>query len=391
MSEVHVCLVSDQLLANLIPALVRQPRKAHLMVSTEKVEKGQRLAQLLTATGVEVTWYDQVPDADFTRIFEYARRVSASIKAEHSTELILVNVTGGNKLMAFGFLVAFRSAGAEIIYLDTAHNRLEIIGESNSLEPVPNVLDVKTYLAAQGFHYESAESEDAGWKDRCLQRREVTEFLGRHAGQLLLLFRGLNQIIWRWSQNAVSDSSDPTHAFRYRPLGRLSEAIKLLSEYELLQWDGDRRIQVDMEKHGDYLSGRWLEEYAWLCARDCGFADVQSGVRGYWRSGKHGPVSNEFDVLAIHDNRMLLIECKTARLDGRGRAIVGQDLVTKIESLGRNASGLFGTTLLVAARDVEPSVAARCQAWNIALRAADDLAHLRDDLQTWKETGQFLT
>src|SRR5690606_10739303 len=51
----HLCLVSDQLLPNLIPALMQRPPWVHLVVSTAMAAQGERLRRLLEARDIAVT------------------------------------------------------------------------------------------------------------------------------------------------------------------------------------------------------------------------------------------------------------------------------------------------------------------------------------------------
>ena len=132
-----------------------------------------------------------------------------------------------------------------------------------------------------------------------------------------------------------------------------------------------------------YLSGFWLEEYAWWIASDMALSDVRCGVQGTWEgAAKKDAPKNEFDVLAVHNNRMLVVECKPLRLD-QGEQAKEQNIVTKLENLGRIAGGTFGTNLLLSARPTTRTVRSRCRSQGIPLREADALRGLRRDLQAW--------
>ncbi len=70
-------------------------------------------------------------------------------------------------------------------------------------------------------------------------------------------------------------------------------------------------------------------------------------------------------------------------------SLKGQAIVNKLESLGRNAGGLFGQTLLLSARRVEDHIRNRCRSLNIPMREGPDMARLADDLRQWFETGHI--
>ena len=160
-------------------------------------------------------------------------------------------------------------------------------------------------------------------------------------------------------------------------------------ETGLVEWSGGKELHFNTVDAARYLSGFWLEEYAWHVACDSGLQDVRCGVECTWEgtSKAHAP-RNEFDLLAVHDNRLLVIECKTLRLD-QGDHVKEQNIVTKLESLGRNAGGTFGTSLLLSARPTTNTIRSRCSSLDIPLREGLALRRLRDDLIAWRDGGRF--
>ncbi len=62
-SQAHICIVSDRLLPNLIPILMRRPRQVFLIASADMVKKGlaRRLEQILDKLKFEVTTSEGLP------------------------------------------------------------------------------------------------------------------------------------------------------------------------------------------------------------------------------------------------------------------------------------------------------------------------------------------
>jgi hypothetical protein len=100
-------------------------------------------------------------------------------------------------------------------------------------------------------------------------------------------------------------------------------------------------------------------------------------VRGRWEGG----AENEFDVLAVHGNRMLFVECKTLRL-GADEAR-DAELLYKLDSLGRLARGLFGVTWLVSAREPTAAMTERAREQRIRIIEAAQLPRLRQHVLDW--------
>ena len=97
---------------------------------------------------------------------------------------------------------------------------------------------------------------------------------------------------------------------------------------------------------------------------------------GRWesQSGSAAP-TNEFD---------LLVECKTGRLDAGEQAVA-----TRLESLGRNAGGLFGTSLLVSARELPATMKSRCRSLGIRFLERGAVQELADRISRWRDTGSL--
>ena len=89
---------------------------------------------------------------------------------------------------------------------------------------------------------------------------------------------------------------------------------------------------------------------------------------------------NEIDVLAVHSNQLLVIECKTLRFrEGEN----DNDLAYRIDSLGRAARGLFGETWLLSARKPTPSLEERARENRFRIVGPADLARFRDTVKIW--------
>ncbi len=87
---------------------------------------------------------------------------------------------------------------------------------------------------------------------------------------------------------------------------------------------------------------------------------------------------------------MQQVECKTLRLDKNSAQDKGQAIVNKLDSLGRNTGGLFGTSLLLSARRVENAIFNRCKSLGIPLLQSEQIKTLRNKLIYWKENGHIL-
>ena len=86
--------------------------------------------------------------------------------------------------------------------------------------------------------------------------------------------------------------------------------------------------------------------------------------------------------MAVHDNRILIIECKTGTKGASEQAVA-----TRLESLKRNAGGLFGASLLVSARGLASSMKRRCESLGIAIIEQGSITELQSRLEAWRDNA----
>ena len=397
MSEIHICLLSDQLLPNLIPILMERPARVYLVATDEMTARGRdkRMQRLLRREHIEVRIRGRAPSTGIDAIRQTAHKLAREIKRDETDKDLALNATGGTKLLSMGFVDVFRDQlegyPLRIIYTDTEHRVIEtLVPREVAATPMEGVLRADSYLAAQGMVLESTASDDDRWRSAVEARKAVSEYLANNCEALGPFLGMLNKLVHGSSGQVGALTPDgralaqPTQRLDRQPRGLWRQALTRIANADLVRWDDhNATLRFDSVDAARYLGGHWLEEYAWLVARDAGLDEVHCSATGRWEL-QNGPAAptNEFDLLAVHDNRLLLIECKTGRLDTGEQAVA-----TRLESLGRNAGGLFGSSLLVAARELPATMKSRCRSLGIRFLERDAVKNLTGHIGQWRETG----
>lgn len=384
-APIHLCLISDNLPANLIPVLMDRPAQVYLLASGEMSRKGltRRFQELLQKRGIAARVRENVPTAGLRELLDYARRFAGELTAAHADRAVVLNATGGNKLMALAFVEVFRERpNVEIIYTDTQHRVVEsLTKQDHPTRPMPGVLDVPTYLAAHGLAWRSALSADPVWRSRAEARKPLSQWLAHHADGLEGFLGALNALARAALDKRGETLTAPAQHFQRPPRGYWRRAIERIAAANLIAWAGGAEIRFRDAEAARYLNGFWLEEYAWRIVRDENPDDVQAGVEGTWEGNRADPSRNEFDLLTVHGNRMLVAECKTARFGREERR--DQDILYKLDSLGRTTGGLFGRRLLLSARPLPHSTLNRARSQGIEVIQGADLGKLGDYVRAW--------
>ncbi len=379
---IHVCLVSDQILANLIPALMERPDKVVLVCTADMASKklDRRLKNLLEKEGIAVNIHVNAPDAGLALIQEFAFELAATLEA--TGQPVVLNATGGTKLMALGFVEVFRGIAQRILYTDTAHRCIETLpdvqGQASAPVPMTHVLDVPRYLAAQDINSSRATSDDAEWRRCAGERKAAAKYLGRHVDRLGSFIGALNRL----ADLALGQSDRllaPQQRFDDLRPGYWTDALHELTKAKLIGWTpGSADIVFIDEERTQFLRGGWLEEYAWHTLSDENPFDVRLGLEV--SAAGSGQTRNEFDVLATHANQLLFIECKTLRFNAGEN---DNELAYKLDSLGKAARGLFGETWLLSARPPTAMLEERLRNARIRLIGPGEIPKLREAVQAW--------
>jgi putative CRISPR-associated protein (TIGR02620 family) len=393
-SIIQLCLVSDQTLQNLIPARLEayQPDHLYLLQSATMQKKGadQRLKHALELAGCKkIETINDCPDHDLPQIIAWGSALIRRLCSKHPQGRFIFNLTGGNKLMSIGLLQALRP-WCEAIYCDTEHDRLEIIHPLGrpAIALPPDLVNVKGYLAAQGFVTRPAE-HDGPTLDK---RRATTLWLAENAADLGEFIRKLNGAAAYWDPKN-KESKSPTLLPRN---GALETATaRHLLEADFLEEKAGQLTTI--KTHASYLRGGWLEEYCYAIGRELE-ADANSTHRltrarfainikidplDSTRAGKYS--LNELDAAFVHRNRMLIVECKTGRQLGDDDK--SQTILNKLEVLGEHAAGRFASKIVLTTENqIDTATAERAKRYSITILAGRQLKNLKQHIIDWMES-----
>lgn len=402
----HVCLVSAQYMANLLPILKRRPQAVELVCTPEMKQPGSGLARLTralehfgyAAAAISVRDIDSACSTDFESARLEARRLRDELLREHPGCAITLNLTGGTKTLSTAFFVEFQ--GFEVIYTDSQHgNCIRFLDGRRDAEPLGSQFSrVEDYLYCQGYEIIDAASRHPGYVERARGRRKTTELLAR-SPKLVYILALINKAVEK-TEIAVLGKDRGKNLKRVAKLAALDRAG--LENYAI----ADLRpgfIQDELSKAGlltktakggyafasadamVYLSGGWLEEWVWLVAESCkpDCCAVNVFIRSLANSGDGGSddkADNELDLVVLHNNRLLIAECKTIHWAGANGK---QDIFNKLDALGTHARGLFGESLLVSSRALDEAAVRRASAYGVRVIQEAELSGLKREIRRW--------
>lgn len=381
----HVCLVSEQLIPNVLPVLAERPRQAVLLVTSQMESQGRLLEKFLRERGVKTVSHP-IPAYDFAGALVACTKVVKDCCT--SGEKITLNVTGGTKIAALAAYQQFYFASQRIIYMDTANGRMLELGDSPAaIALTDNLLKVKDYLACYGKHLNQAAS---GLSPALLkQRREATSRLCHILVQNPKILRELN---WRVSKFREQKSPFP-FIMPFACLQGKGERIgNILMQGGIALSSTDKEVCINNEENLFYLGGGWLEEFVYntIVTMNIPGLDCRLNVHLGW----HAPnaqvkTTNELDIAFTHRNMLHIISCKTSGLDKEGPGFTkGKEALYELDSLVDNVGGLFARSMLVSVHPPHKISQQRAKDLGIDIVTGQDILALGTHLrQRWNLEG----
>jgi hypothetical protein len=373
-----LCLVSRQTLQNLLPILHYRPQRVFFLSTREEDASRVSLEAALRERGIACEPPVYVDAYDPATI----ALACAGLRDRLRGEWLIVNLTGGTKVMSLAVYRVFSQVDCEIVYTDTPNCRLLVLHpEGRAPEPLRADLNIVTYLRANG-HLASTRPRPA-WGSY----PSLSAFMGKHMTALSSFLWSLRRHVGQGTElharlPFLQNRGKGLSSLRDRPLlGMTPEVEKLLTlgkEAGLIQ---KSRITPEFAEltlsdspARAYFCGGWLEEYVEGVAREVGFDQVARGASLRWND-RPAEEKDELDVVILHRYRLHVLSCKTGAY---------KEHIYELESLSKRAGGLFASAVLVISderRSVAPTLRTRLEELRIRLWAAEDLPHLADRMR----------
>lgn len=411
--------VSEQLVPAAIGWLHQPTEQVALLTSPRMKPQAKRLKAWLDARDdAPTTRILEWPGDDYASLLEQADTWATKLAMESRPQLV-INLTGGTKPMAMALQRAFgkhrHSYGKALSgpYVDTEHGLIEdLLGEPATTVPMRSVLNISDMLSLQGLQVESAQSANPAFANWC-QRQDIFDLLlssrssawlgtwykllgladdlvnpRRNKGGKRMQERDDLHIEWRGTQAepefVITGKKSKRHnwqGLKNALSGKFGQALQAAGVCDLALQEDTLTLRFDRTALDEFAfaSGVWME--AWL-ATQFAAENVDEWAQGV--SFKNKGVKNEFDLIALSGNRMLVAEVKTANLGRDGiEDSKATETVYKLDSVAQKLGRYFNVRWLVSLRPLPSSDIQRAQRHGIVVfhtgePSAD--AHRLDDL-----------
>lgn len=379
--NIHICLVSQQAAANLLPALdpTLKPAKIVLVVTAKMQRQAAHLTAVLKENAIQAELLQLSNEQDFHQTENELIELAARLE-EHTVTL---NITGGTKLMSVAAQSVAQASRWRMFYVDADTDRAIWLGQDKTPpHPLQEQLKLRHYLRSYGFELTSKPNRSQASAAQQL----LTQTLVEQVGSLEASISVLNAL----AQDAENRRSlgAPMNDWQ-RDSRSLDVLLRYFEDAAALSVQGDR-IQFASEAARDFVKGGWLELHAIQAVHQVtGPLGIRDKAMGLEVQDVTTETRNELDIAFMARNRLFVMECKTARIDrpqGQGDRTAppkANDTLFKLAENCRRIGGLGTRGMLVSYRKLQPPEMTLADALGIKVVAGSDIARLPEKLKHW--------
>jgi len=392
--KILVSLVGEQPTPNLIPLFDKRTlagpeegrwRAVKFLASGATWKVGENLLKALEAdsntpnsavAGVARMELKQIEAWSLENARQNIKQALEEVRAAYPDDTIVVNFTGGTKIMSLAAYQAAVEMGVEMVYVNTEKAHISRFDKSgaplNPPSPFETKISVETLFRAAGREIDQGKTRDVN-----AIAPNVRDLLWWLANNYDGAIKDCLLPVQKYIQNGLRDKTITAAPYRapLAPNSKISqEAAGRIRDAGLWAWNGNE-VSIEQSKW-EFVKGGWLESYAVVAlARDNQFDEVSGPLfpKGINLDKEDMP---DIDALGCRNGRLALLECKVtgSQEDGGLTNILG-----KLRAHERLMGGLYGASVFVrASEENKTRVETWAQEYGVNVVIGRDLPQLAD-------------
>ena len=353
--------------------------RAVFIITENQQEDVKRLKALLAPRGIIISFYLIEKKLSTQALLEKYEDIFTSELSKHSDENICFNATCGSRRKTLSAFEVARNLGIATYIIEPDFDSLHWLYPTEKQNShLADKLKLADYFKAHDIRLgEVQNSTGVRPEIRSLGEKWVNEpiFFNRALGQLNFLAYSADNAELKSKNLDRSMLNDPA-------LMMLIDDLESI-QYATLKNDA---LYFTNEACRFFSNGGWLEEFVFgtmiSLKKEIGtLQDCLQGVELY-RGKTSAEVKNELDVLALNDNKLHIVECKTKKFE----AVEGNEVIHKLDSLADLLGGNNGRALLVSFKKIRVSEAIRAKELDITFIGPAELPHFKTHIKNWLMT-----
>jgi hypothetical protein len=284
---------------------------------------------------------------------------------------IVVNLTGGTKIMVLGAYNTFKEIAKRMIYTPIPRNEfITVFPKDDSCKsPISYELklSVKAYVTAYGVKVKNA--------DKLKQLKSNASFNKALCKWMIQNYKAIEDMLFEFYKTLGSHRSDKEFRLKMDFICKREEEREFLNRLGITLQNG-KINQTIVKDSIRFLTGDWLSDY---CYNEIASLSVDDCVTGIELVSPKD-ISNEFDVMFTKDNALYIVECKSLS----SKEDKYQDFLYKISALqqdfGLRVKGfMISTTRDILTKDggIKPHIIKRAKQCTTEVIHPDEIANVK--------------
>lgn len=365
--KVLFCMATGNNAVNINPLAEINPEKVLVLITQSMQESAKTLLDEIKTSGFKA---EAIRIDNESSLKSLNEQFSTLIEDNIDDELI-ANITGGTKLMSMSLYQLFTNWGFRSFYCDFASSQLIWLDDESAISNIGSKIGLKQYLRVHQFQIKnhlSLASIGKAQKDyaNVLYRELCTPNRYEATCQMI------GKIHAHTAQNGL-----PLNNFSFD-----DDELKVISQLQEtgLFYLNKGVIVCDDVNNKKFMNGAWLEFLVADRLRGDNHRDISLSVEISKSTKRAGSETRqEIDVMAMRDDKLVIIECKAKKWDTATQASEAIYKLSALSSIG----GLNTLPIFVSLRDVPSSAKTRASEMGIFVIAGQaDIIALKTKLRT---------
>lgn len=370
----HVCLINSSFTAALTPVIDLTISSDNLVIVTESAY--QKEAALLLSIARIRGYKGEIvllPDTHSTLDIKLFM-VDLFNRLTNSDNDIWLNATGGNRYHALAAFEVAREFELPVYVVEPNHDSLFwLYPEDKPAIPIEDKLKLHEYFTLFGISLENCQPNQG-------IPQAVRKLTAKWCSDIEYYRKGISAL--NYYASVAQDTDQATLDETYNNNQALLDILEDLEQLGYLSISRDT-ITFSNQKNRFFCNGGWLEEWCFatikkLSSRLPSIQDLSYAVE-VTRQYNRREVKNELDLVALVNNKLHIIECKTGKLNNES----SNQILYRLNSLTELIGDTAGRAALVTYNKVPASVAARAVELDINILGPDQLPNLSSHLERW--------
>lgn len=341
MNHIHICLVSEQTIPNILAIHHFKPDKI-IFCTTEKMEDQNKSKAIIDTLKLYELDYSSKSDkvlVDQDCLEDCESRFNNEIAQKCGNDKLTVNLTGGTKIMVIGAYNVFQKHNSQMIYTPIPKNEfIEIFpkqGDCRSPVSLNLRLTVEAYVTAYGVKVKNKNKLEP----LKTKKNEKT------SKWMLHNYDAIERLLSSFIKEKLNEHRDDKKGYvfkmNYPHFGQKEKELLGLLGFEIR----NNSIEKMLTKYEvRFLTGDWLSDF---CYNEISKLSIDNCITGIELVSPKG-ADNEFDVLFTKDNALYIVECKSLKQEHDKDA----DILYKISALQQDFGLKVDGFLVSTARNI---------------------------------------